>query len=54
MEAWRITMSIGKTLLVVGIVLGVAAVLNGHRWWFFAVEAFLRLAAVALTSGTAA
>jgi hypothetical protein len=47
-------MSIGKALQVVGIVLSVAAVLNGHHWWFFAVEALLRLAAVALISGTAA
>jgi hypothetical protein len=54
MEAWRITMSIGKALLVVGIVLRVAAILHGHHWWFYAVEAFLRLAAAALPSGTAA
>jgi hypothetical protein len=47
-------MSIGKALLIIGIVLKVAAILSGHHWWYFAVEAFLRLAAAALISATAA
>jgi hypothetical protein len=41
-------MSIGKTLLVIGIVLTVAAVWLGLYSWFFAVEAFIKLAAAAL------
>ena len=46
-------MDIEKMLLVIGIVLTVARVLLGHRCWFFAVEAFVRLAAVALISTVA-
>ena len=46
-------MNIGKTLVVIGIVLTVAAALLGHHWWIFAAEAFLRLAAVALISAGA-
>jgi hypothetical protein len=47
-------MSIGKMLLVFGIVLTVAWVLLARHCWFFAVEAFVRLAAVALISSVAA
>jgi hypothetical protein len=43
-------MSIGKTLLVIGILLTVAAVLLGRQWWVFATEAFLDLASVAWIS----
>jgi hypothetical protein len=46
-------MSIGKMLLVIGIVLTVAGVLLGYHCWFFAVEVFVRLAAVALISAVA-
>ena len=41
-------MSIGKTFLVIGIVLTVAAAWLGLHGWFFAVEAFIKLAAAAL------
>jgi hypothetical protein len=47
-------MDIKKMLLVIGIVLTVARVLLGHHCWFLAVEAFVRLAAVALISAVAA
>jgi hypothetical protein len=46
-------MSIGKTFLVIGIVLTVAAIWLGHHCWFFAVEAIIKLAAaVLLLAGT--
>jgi hypothetical protein len=41
-------MSIGKALLVTGIVLTVAAAWLGLHSWFFAVEAFIKFAAAAL------
>jgi hypothetical protein len=41
-------MSIGKAFLAIGIVLTVAAVCLGLHSWFFAVEAFVKLAAAAL------
>jgi hypothetical protein len=41
-------MSIGKTFLVIGIVLTVAALWLGHHCWFFGVEEFVKLAAAAL------
>jgi hypothetical protein len=47
-------MSIGKMLLVTGIVLTVARVLLARHCWFFGVEAFVRLAAVALISSVTA
>jgi hypothetical protein len=47
-------MNIEKMLLLVGIVLMVARVLLGHHCWFLAVEAFVRVAAVALISAVAA
>jgi hypothetical protein len=47
-------MSIGRMLLVTGIVLTVARVLRGRHCWFFAVEALARLATVALLSSVAA
>ena len=47
-------MSVEKTLLIIGIVLRVTAVLLGHHWWFFAMEAFVRLAAIAAISAVAA
>ena len=47
-------MDIEKMLLVIGIVLTVARVLLGQHCWFFAAEAFVRLATVALISAVAA
>jgi hypothetical protein len=41
-------MSIGKTFLVIGILLTVAAAWLGHHCWFFAIEALVKLAAAAL------
>ena len=41
-------MSIGKTFLVIGIMLTVAGVLLGHYCWFFAVEVFVKIAPAAL------
>ena len=41
-------MSIGKTFLVIGTVLAVAAAWLGFHSWFFAVEAFIKLAMAAL------
>jgi len=41
-------MSIGKLLLLTGIALTVVPVLLGHHCWFFAVEALVKLLAVAL------
>ena len=46
-------MNMGKTLVIIEIVLTVAAALLGHHWWVFAVEAFLRLAALALIAAGA-
>ena len=43
-------MDIRGILLVIGLVLKVAEALLGHHCWVFAVEAFVRLAAVALVS----
>jgi hypothetical protein len=47
-------MGIGKMLLVVGFVLTVVRVLLARHRWFFAVQAFVRLAAVALISSVPA
>ena len=47
-------MSIVKILLVIGIVLMVLKVLFGPHCWFLAVEAFVRLLAVAWISAAAA
>jgi hypothetical protein len=47
-------MSIVKMLLVMGIVLTVVRVLFGPHCWFFAVEALLRLLAVAWISAAGA
>jgi hypothetical protein len=41
-------MSIGKTFLVIGIMLTVAGALLGHDCWFFALEAFVKIAPAAL------
>jgi len=41
-------MSIGKTFLVIGIMLAVAEVLLGHFCWFFAAEVFVKIAPAAL------
>jgi len=41
-------MSIGKTFLIIGIVLTLAGVPLGHHCLFFALEAVVRLAAAAL------
>ena len=41
-------MSIGKTFLVIGIILTVAGVLSGYSCWFFAVETFVKIAPAAL------
>jgi hypothetical protein len=43
-------MSISQTLLVIEIVLTVAEVLLGHHCWVFALEAILRLVALAWIS----
>lgn len=43
-------MSIGRTLIAIGVALTIAPALFGHYWWFFAVEAFVKLLAVALIS----
>jgi hypothetical protein len=45
---WRpggFAMSIGKMLVVIGIMLTFARILLGYHCWFFAVEAFVRFAA---------
>jgi hypothetical protein len=47
-------MIIGKMLPVLGIALTVAKVLLGYHCWFFAVEAFVRFAAVILLSAVVA
>jgi hypothetical protein len=41
-------MSIGKTFLVIGIILTVAGVLVGHDCWFFVAEVFIKIAPAAL------
>jgi len=41
-------MSICKVFLVIGIILTVAGVLLGHGCWFFAVEAFVKIAPAAM------
>jgi hypothetical protein len=43
-------MSIGKTFLIIGIMLAVAAVLLGQPCWFFTMQALVKLAAAALLS----
>jgi len=47
-------MGIKITLLVIEIALTATKVLLGHHCWFFAVEAFVRLATVVLISTLAA
>lgn len=49
-------MSIGRTLIVIGIALATTSVLCGHYcyWWFLAVGVLLRLAAAALLSAVGA
>jgi hypothetical protein len=44
----RMAMSICKAFLVIGIILTVAGVLLGHGCWFFAVEAFVKIAPAAM------
>jgi len=41
-------MSIGKTFLIIGIMLTVVVALLGHHCWFFAVEVLVKLAPAAL------
>jgi hypothetical protein len=41
-------MSVGKSFLIVEIVLTVAAIWLSHHCWYLSVEAFVKLAAAAL------
>ena len=47
-QIWRVAMNIGKALLVIGIVLTVAAGLQGCPWLVFGVEVLLNFATGAL------